>query len=86
MGKEDKQISRLKSIPADYTYSEAKALAARFGYVEKSKGKTSGSRVLLYRESDGRKILLHKPHPGDIMKKYAVRDLLEVFVRNGDIA
>ena len=41
--------------------------------------------VKLYRAVDGRKIFLHKPHPGDIMKKYAVKQLLTTFVENGDI-
>ena len=85
MSKEEKQIERLKLLPTDYTYTEAKALALRFGYTEFNKGKTSGSRVLLMRQSDGKKIMLHKPHPGDVMKKYAVKDLLEAFERNGDL-
>lgn len=78
-------IERLKSCPSDYTYTEAKALANRFGYSEMNKGSTSGSRVLFYRKNDGQKILLHKPHPGDVMKLYAVRQLLSNFKENGDI-
>ena len=85
MSTEEKMIERLKACPSDYTYTEARALAKRFGYVEKNKGSTSGSRVLFYRESDSRKIILHKPHPGDIMKQYAVRQLLANFKENGDI-
>lgn len=85
MSTEEKMIERIKSCPSDYAYSEAKALAKRFGYVEKNKGSTSGSRVLLYRERDNKKILLHKPHPGDIMKLYAVRQFLSSLKENGDI-
>ena len=85
MSTEEKMIERLKSCPSDYTYTEAKALAKRFGYVEKNKGSTSGSRVLFYREKGGLKIMLHKPHPGDVMKTYAVRQLLNSFKENGDI-
>ena len=85
MSKEEKMIQRLRSVPKDYTYSEAIALAARFGYEEQNKGSTSGSRVLLYRPADHRKILLHKPHPGDIMKQYAVRQFYEKLTENGDI-
>ena len=85
MGKEEKMIERIKACPRDYTYSEARTLAVRFGYVEKQKGSTSGSRVLFYREKDGKKIMLHKPHPGDIMKLYAVRQRLNEFMENGDI-
>ena len=61
MSKLEKQIERLRSIPKDYTYSEAKALAQQFGYVEKQKGRTSGSRVLLFRESDERKSCFISP-------------------------
>ena len=85
MSTEEKMIARIKTVPSDYTYSEAKNLAKRFGYLEQSKGKTSGSRVSLYRALDGRKILLHKPHPGDVMMQYAVRQLLTTFIENGDI-
>ena len=85
MSKEEKMIQRLLSVPSDYTYTEAKALASRFHYQEQNKGSTSGSRVMLFRAEDGRKILLHKPHPGDIMKKYAVRQFLERLIENGDI-
>lgn len=46
-----------------------------FGFKEFNKGKTSGSRVKLYRESDKKIVLLHKPHPGDEMNKYAVKEL-----------
>ena len=85
MSKEEKMIRRLMSCPTDYTYSEAITLAASFGYQERSKGSTSGSRVMLYRADDRRKILLHKPHPGDIMKPYAVKQLLQHLKENGDI-
>lgn len=85
MGKEEKMIQRLLLIPSDYTYSEARTLALRFGYQEQNKGSTSGSRVMFFRPEHGRKILLHKPHPGDIMKRYAVRQLLERLIENGDI-
>ena len=85
MSKEEKMIQRLKAIPKDYTYSEAVILASRFGYKEYTKGTTSGSRVLLMRESDHCKILLHKPHPGDVMKQYAVKQFLNVLIANGDI-
>ena len=80
-----KAIKRIKTCPSDYTYTEARTLATHFGYAELSKGSTSGSRVLFYRERDGQKILLHKPHPGDVMKQYAVRQLLRAFIESGDI-
>jgi len=85
MSKEEKIIQRLLTIPNDFTYDEAKKLATHFGYREDSKGKSSGSRVAFFREADGRKIMLHRPHPSNVMKRYAVQDLLIHFVDNGDI-
>ena len=86
MSSEEKMIARIKSLPKDYTYSEVRTLAGRFGYAEQTKGRTSGSRISFFRATDGRKIMLHKPHPGDILKHYAVKQLLEQLIENGDIA
>ena len=85
MGKADKRKERLKNIPKDYTYDEAKALLESLGFQETTKGKTSGSRVKLYRTSDEASIMLHKPHPGNVMKSYAVRFLCDYLVEIGEI-
>ncbi|MBR2207555.1 MAG: type II toxin-antitoxin system HicA family toxin [Synergistaceae bacterium] len=78
MSKLEKAKERLKRIPKDYTYSEAKALLLRLGFMEFNKGKTSGSRVKFYRVIDGKSILLHKPHPSDIMDVNSVMDIIEI--------
>lgn len=83
--KEKKQIERLLSVPADYTFSEATVLLKRLGFGLFQKGKTSGSRILFYRDSDNMKILLHKPHPGDIMSKAAVKQLKQQLKDSGDL-
>ena len=75
MGKIEKAKERIKTIPKDYTYSEAKALLNHLGFDEFNKGKTSGSRVRFYRAIDGEMILLHKPHPGDKMSIANTKDL-----------
>ena len=85
MSKLEKALARLKSIPRDYTYSEAKYLLGQLGFAESNKGRTSGSRVKFYRASDGRIILLHKPHPSDIMSVASVRDLAEYLQRIGEL-
>lgn len=82
-GKLDKAKARLKSIPKDYTYDEAKHLLSSIGYREYNKGKTSGSRVVFIRDDD--KIMLHKPHPGNEMKHYAVQDLKEHLEAIGEL-
>lgn len=81
----DKQIMRLCSKPKDYTYSEVRRLLCALGFVESTKGHTSGSRVQFYRERDKRVIDLHKPHPGDEMRYVATLDLLKKLREYGDI-
>lgn len=85
MSKLDKAKARILSKPKDYTYTEAKYLLNKLGFREFCKGKTSGSRVAFYRESDGKTILLHKPHPGDEMDIAAVKDLLHYLEELGEI-
>ncbi len=85
MSKLDKAKARIKSKPKDYTYTEAKALLSQLGFEEYSKGKTSGSRVKFYRKEDQKVILLHKPHPGDVMKEGAVKQVLDFLIELGEI-
>lgn len=85
MSKLEKAINRLKTAPKDYTYNEAMQLLGQLGFIESTKGKTSGSRVKFYRPKDQTILLLHKPHPGDIMSPATVKDLLNVLKTKGDI-
>jgi len=84
MGTKEKLIERLKRLPTDFTFNEVERLLNFFGYVKSNKGKTSGSRVL-FMDGHYRKILLHKPHPGNIVKAYALKEILDKLLRNGDI-
>lgn len=85
MSKFEKAKERILLKPKDYTYSEAKYLLSQMGFEEFNKGKTSGSRVKFYREIDKRVILLHKPHPGDVMSQGAVKDLVDYLVKVGEL-
>jgi len=85
MSKFDIAIARLLSAPSDYTYSEARYLLTQLGFVEFNNSKTSGSRVKFYSSSDQRVILLHKPHPGDVMSIGAVRALADRLEEMGEI-
>lgn len=84
MGTKEKLVDRIKSQPKDFTFEEAERLLTLFGYTKSNKGKTSGSRVMFIDEQK-RKILLHKPHPGNILKTYALKDIIEKLIRNGNI-
>lgn len=85
MSKIDKAKERLLLLPKDYTYSEARYLLSQLGFQEFNKGKTSGSRVKFYRFSDQRIILLHKPHPGDVMSIGAIKDLASRLKEMGEL-
>lgn len=74
MSKKEKLIARLKTFPKDFTYEEMRTLLGYLGFEERSKGKTSGSRVEYVRGKDT--ILLHKPHPNNQLKPYQVRQIV----------
>lgn len=76
MSKKEKLIARLLSLPKDFTYDEMRTLLCSLGFEERSKGKTSGSRVEYVRNKDT--ILLHKPHPSNHLKPYQVKQIIEV--------
>lgn len=76
MGSKEKLIERFKRMPNDFTFDEMERLLSVFGYEKSNKGKTSGSRII-YRNENKRPIMLHKPHPGNIIKGYAMRQVLD---------
>ena len=76
MSQNDKLIERFKTIPANFTFAELEKLLTNLGYIKYNKGKTSGSRVI-FKDQEGHPIMLHKPHPGNIVKQYALRQVLE---------
>lgn len=85
MSKKDKLIERLLSFPKDFTYDEARTLLSGLGYFEDTKGKSSGSRVAFVNLVSKNIITLHKPHPGNVLPAYAVKNIIEFLKRNGEI-
>jgi hypothetical protein len=77
MSRDEKLVKRLLSRPNDFTYKELKSLLSHLGYIETQSGKTSGSRVAFINEKDKHIIRLHKPHPGNELKKYQIEQLIE---------
>lgn len=75
MSRIQKDIERLKSKPKDFTYDEAKRILNNFGFTENTKGKTSGSRVA-FTNKNNIKIYLHKPHNGNTLKSYQIKEIL----------
>lgn len=75
MSKIEKSIKKLKSKPKDLTYDEIKYILNNLGFIEYNKGKTSGSRVE-FKDKYERKIVLHKPHPSNIIKLYKIIQII----------
>ena len=76
MGTKEKLRERFKKLPSDFTFDEMQRLLEGYGYEKSNKGKTSGSRII-YKNGDKRPIMLHKPHPGNIVKEYAMKQVLD---------
>jgi hypothetical protein len=75
MSKIQKLIDRLLSRPTDFTWNELQRLLQFFGYMELKGGKTGGSRRKFVNESK-HVISLHKPHPGTILKRYQIDQII----------
>ena len=82
MGQKEKLIARLRSHPRDLTFAEAERLLGYLGFARDNKGKTSGSRVRFFSDRYG-VLDLHKPHPGNVLKPYQVRQLIETLEGKG---
>ena len=76
MGAKEKLRDRFLKMPSDFTFDEMQRLLEGYGYEKSNKGKTSGSR-LIFKNGAKRPIMLHKPHPGNIVKEYAMKQVLE---------
>lgn len=74
MGSREKLRERFKRMPSDFTFDEMQHLLEGYGYERSDKGRTSGSRVI-FKNGDLRPIMLHKPHPGNIVKSYAMKQV-----------
>ena len=76
MSKIDKLIERLKSQPKDFTWDELLKVLKHFGYSELKAGKTGGSRRK-FADNQNNIINFHKPHPGNILKEYVIKQIIE---------
>ena len=76
MSTREKLIERIKSQPKDFTFEEAVRLFNIVGFKQNNKGTTSGSRVEFVNEEKNLSYIMHKPHPSNILKSYAVKQLL----------
>ena len=77
MSKNDKLLVRLLSQPTDFTWDELVRVLRLLGYEEQAAGKTGGSRRAFANAATGTIIRLHKPHPGNVLKMYQLKQLIQ---------
>lgn len=70
MGKLEKLIVKFLNPASIITFHELEYILRHFNYKEKKTGKTSGSRKAYINEQTKHIIRIHKPHPGNELKKY----------------
>lgn len=75
MSQKKKLIERFCLLPKDFTYDELKTMLESMGYKEDTK--PNGSRVRFYNQKLDSLILLHKPHPRNIVTSGALKDVKE---------
>jgi hypothetical protein len=84
MSQQQKLVSRLLSGPKDFTWEELIKVLTFFGYHEVKGGKTGGSRRRFADEKNN-VITLHKPYPANIVKNYAIREIIAHLKSKGHI-
>lgn len=70
MGKLIKIIEKLLNLKGGFTIQELEYLLKKLGYVKKKTGKTAGSRMAFIHSETMHIIRIHKPHPGNELKRY----------------
>ena len=73
MSTKDKLTERFKRLPSDFTFDELVSVFASVGFTLDNKGNTSGSRVRF--RKGGHVYCLHRPHPGNAVKRGVLKDI-----------
>ena len=76
MSKKEKLIQKLQG-KGSFNINDLDTLLGLLGYSKFSKGKTSGS-ALKYRCEGRNSIYIHKPHPGNEIKEYQRKQIVDV--------
>lgn len=85
MSRVDDVVAKLKKRTGNFTYDEAVWLVKQFGYEVDQCGRTSGSRIAFLNHETGRIIRLHRPHPGNTLKRYQQDEIIMQLKENGNI-
>jgi predicted RNA binding protein YcfA (HicA-like mRNA interferase family) len=76
MSQLDKLKARICAKPKDFTWNELVKLLTAYGFDSLTKGKTAGSRRQFYNPITQVAISLHKPHPGNLLKEYQLKEII----------
>jgi hypothetical protein len=82
MTKKEKLIKRLQNKPKDFTWDELISLLNKLNFLEVKTGNTGGSRQRFI-NSDNVIITLHEPHPGNILKRYQLEQIIDILSQEG---
>lgn len=82
MGTREKLRNRFKSKPKDFSWIELASLLKGFGYFPAKGGKTGGSRMRFMHDSLP-PVILHKPHPSPVLKRYQIGQIYEFLIEEG---
>ena len=82
MSKREKLIRRFLAKPADFSWAELKSLLEGFGYSLAPGGSTGGSRVRFI-HAERPPVILHKPHPAPVLKRYQLEQITEFLRKEG---
>lgn len=74
--KKNKLVNKFLSKPTDLTWQELIKVLSILGYEEIQAGKTSGS-VCKFKNTYNHIIIIHKPHPDNIVKKYVIEKIIK---------
>lgn len=80
MSKVEKLLTKLTNEQSTFTWAELVTLLRRLGY---SKLEGAGSRVKFDNGMPDAMISLHKPHPGNELKAYIRRQIIEQLKTGG---
>ena len=81
MSKSEKQINKLR-VGKTITWDELKSALKSLGYVVVE---GDGSRVKFENGNPSELVNLHKPHPGNEVKSYALRQVREKLIKWGKL-
>lgn len=83
MSKKGKRLERFLAVPSDYKLEELISFLNDVGYKVENRGRTSGSAICFFNSKTMKKIIIHRPHPGNIIKKYCIRIIKEHLEQEG---